>query len=278
MKSIVKRTLTTLIALPLLFSIIFFIPYYNYIGFVLICIIICILGSYEMREIVDDKHKNLTIQPWVGSLLLVATYIERAFFPKFSLTLFAVVGLLSLGYTIEAFVGAHDGFLESKKRLEIFTLETVYPNLFGTFLIRFAFLPNAWVWIITFLAFVFSSDTAAYIFGMWLGKNNRGIIKVSPNKSIMGFVFGLIIPSIIGFTLTYCFSIYDLNPIQGLVLGFMTALAGICGDLIESVFKRSAHIKDSGVAIPGRGGMLDSVDSIIIAAPVYLLLIFIFSL
>ena len=54
-----------------------------------------------------------------------------------------------------------------------------------------------------------------------------------------------------------------------IALGFMTATAAIVGDIIESVFKRSAGIKDSGHVIPGRGGVLDSVDSILLAAPVF---------
>ena len=53
------------------------------------------------------------------------------------------------------------------------------------------------------------------------------------------------------------------------ILGFITSIAGIIGDLIESVIKRSLECKDSGTLIPGRGGLLDSIDSIIIAAPVY---------
>ena len=53
------------------------------------------------------------------------------------------------------------------------------------------------------------------------------------------------------------------------ILGAITAVAAIIGDLIESVFKRSCDIKDSGNLIPGRGGVLDSIDSVIIAAPIF---------
>ena len=58
-------------------------------------------------------------------------------------------------------------------------------------------------------------------------------------------------------------------------MGFAVATAGITGDLIESVFKRSAGVKDSGSIIPGRGGILDSIDSILTAAPVYYILVYI---
>ena len=58
-------------------------------------------------------------------------------------------------------------------------------------------------------------------------------------------------------------------PAAGLILGFTTGLAVILGDLGESVLKRSAGLKDSGVLIPGRGGILDSIDSVALAAPVF---------
>jgi phosphatidate cytidylyltransferase len=60
-----------------------------------------------------------------------------------------------------------------------------------------------------------------------------------------------------------------LGPLAGILLSFVSGLAGTLGDLGESAMKRSADIKDSGTIIPGRGGILDTVDSIALAAPVY---------
>ena len=279
MKSITKRVLTAVVAIPLLIAVIIFLPQAHYLAFCLLCVVVCIIGSYEMRGIVDHENQaHLILPPWVGSLLLIAAYVEKAYYPQFNLTLFALVSLLTIGYALEAFLGYHDNFKNSKQRLEIFTLEVIYPNLLGTFLIGMAFMNDAYIWILTFLLFVFGSDTFAYLFGIWLGKNNRGILKVSPNKSIAGFVFGILLPALIGLVFALVFPFYNLTWYQGFILGFMTSLAGACGDLIESAFKRSASIKDSGKIIPGRGGILDSVDSILIAAPIYILVLFTFSL
>ena len=63
---------------------------------------------------------------------------------------------------------------------------------------------------------------------------------------------------------------------QGVIIGLMTSIFACTGDLIESTFKRSAGVKDSGVAVPGRGGMLDSLDSLMIAGPIYIALVEIF--
>jgi CDP-diglyceride synthetase len=276
MKSITQRIITATVALPLLLLVILFLPQANYLAFCLVVLIVDLIGTYEMRAMVDKDRSNGLMPSFLCATVPVSTYIECAFFPQVNLTLYTFICLISIGFAIEAFTGGKDNFAGSRTRLEIFALEAIYPNLFATFLIRMAFLPDARYWILLFLAFVFGSDTFAYLFGMWLGKNNRGIIKVSPNKSIAGFIFGLLLPALFGLLIACCAEGLGMEWYHGLILGFMTSLAGTCGDLIESAFKRSAQIKDSGKAIPGRGGVLDSIDSILIAAPVFILLLHIF--
>ena len=76
-----------------------------------------------------------------------------------------------------------------------------------------------------------------------------------------GLIFRLLMPEI-----------FHGSIVKILLLGFLTATAAIVGDIIESVFKRSTGTKDSGSIIPGRGGVLDSIDSILLAAPIYYIL------
>ena len=121
-------------------------------------------------------------------------------------------------------------------------------------------------------------DSAAWLFGVTMGKNNRGLIKVSPNKSVMGFIGGFAGSIVIGIIAHYVFPVFD-SVSKVILLGVITAFAAILGDLAESVMKRSARIKDSGNIIPGRGGILDSIDSIVFAAPVFYIAIqFLFNL
>jgi phosphatidate cytidylyltransferase len=102
------------------------------------------------------------------------------------------------------------------------------------------------------------------------------VIKASPNKSIAGFAGGLAASMAIGVGAS-CFlpAAFAANalpaPLVGLLLGLLTGVAACIGDLGESAMKRSAQIKDSGTLMPGRGGILDSIDSICFAAPVYYL-------
>ena len=132
-----------------------------------------------------------------------------------------------------------------------------------------------------YLVIVFGTDSLAWFFGMLFGKKNRGLIKASPNKSIAGFIGGVFGTVIVVFIITRFIPVFDkyfshISNFEIFFITFITSLFAIIGDLIESVFKRSTNIKDSGNLIPGRGGILDSVDSMLLAAPVFYLLVKIF--
>ena len=102
------------------------------------------------------------------------------------------------------------------------------------------------------------------------GKNNKGFIKASPNKSIAGFIGGFAGTMLTGAIAHFLFpQVFTGSLGKILLLSFVIAFMAIIGDLVESVLKRSVQIKDSGSIIPGRGGVLDSIDSIVFVAPIY---------
>mgnify|MGYP002625150196 CR=1 FL=1 len=135
--------------------------------------------------------------------------------------------------------------------------------------------------IAVFLLMVFLCDSCAWFFGVLFGKNNRGFIKASPNKSIIGFIGGFVGSmgaGVLGYILwPWLFGLkreaVAISVVRIMAVGIVIAFAAIVGDLTESIFKRSAGVKDSGHIILGRGGLLDSVDSILMAAPIYYLLV-----
>lgn len=109
------------------------------------------------------------------------------------------------------------------------------------------------------------SDTCAYFFGIAFGKKKL-LPSVSPKKTIVGFVAG-----IIGTTLVSAVYAYFVNPsflIYAVVLGLFGSVAGTVGDLIASKIKREMDVKDYGRLIPGHGGVLDRFDSIMLTAPI----------
>ncbi|MGN0906740.1 MAG: phosphatidate cytidylyltransferase [Bullifex sp.] len=271
MTSNTKRIITAVIAVPLLASIILFLPQYNYLAFALLVLTVSILGSYELHAMLS-RHTpgRLLLPPFIGSVQIILTYIQYAFFPQYSLTLYSLIGLIMVAMALEIKKGEVDNFKGSIERLAYTVLQIIYPNTFAIFFIKFCFMEDAWLYLLIFFALVFSSDTFAYCFGILFGKNNKGIVKVSPNKSVAGFIAALHCPAIIGCLCGFFIDGFEVDGLLGFFLGLCTAAAAAIGDLVESILKRSAGMKDSGKIIPGRGGMLDSIDSLLFAAPVFM--------
>jgi phosphatidate cytidylyltransferase len=159
----------------------------------------------------------------------------------------------------------------------------VYPGLFLSFIIRMSEFPSASVVILTFLCAVFFNDTMAYIAGglYRLARTRRAarrgtewsprfVFPVSPKKTVVGFVGGFLMsPAVLLVSNAIFPDAIPGNWITSLLVGSAVGIVTILGDLIESAIKRSATSKDSGQLIPGRGGILDSVDSVLYAAPVF---------
>ena len=149
----------------------------------------------------------------------------------------------------------------------IFTL--TYPWFFAIFFSRFVSLPSPRYAISLFFLIVFFCDSSSWLFGKFLGKGNRGVFVVRPNKSIAGFVGGYLGATFITVMAYYLFPTMGLSLSQIIVLTLFTTTAAIAGDLVESMLKRACDVKDSGSVILGRGGILDSMDSLLFAAPVF---------
>ena len=123
-------------------------------------------------------------------------------------------------------------------------------------------------WLIIFLLLVtWASDTGAYYVGTLYGRH-RLAPTISPKKTFEGLVGGLISAIIAGYAARWWF-LPELSGFDCLILGVLLTIVGLWGDLAESAMKRSAGMKDSGGILPGHGGMLDRLDSLLFAAPVF---------
>ncbi len=270
MGSLKQRILTAVIAIPLLVLIVVFLPYLDYLAFCILIMVITLLGSIEMHSLLSKDKEKLPITSYGGALLPLAQYVQFRYFPGIELTFYTLMFLIGLTLFMEIFTGVKDNFHGTWERNSKSVLNIIYPGLFASFVIRIAFIHNAAWYILFFFLLVFGSDTFAYFFGIAFGRNNKGIIKVSPNKSVAGFIGGILVPAVFGMLSSYIFpEIFSYTIAEGFLVGAVTAALAAAGDLIESSFKRSAEVKDSGTIVPGRGGILDSVDSIVMAAPVY---------
>lgn len=273
MKSLTKRILTAVVALPLLFIIIFFLPARNHLAFAIVVFIACLVGTKEMYDILNSKGKVSRIV-FLSPLLPITEYLTKSMGAGSVYTFYLFILLSAMVLLIQIFRGEKDNFATSIDIAGRSALNLIYPGLLSTFLIDLFFLSNPTSYILLFLALVFGSDTFAYFTGMLFGKNNKGILKVSPNKSIAGFIGGTIIPGLIGMGAFAIWpEVFAYGLFGGFILGFVTAIFGSLGDLLESAFKRSAQVKDSGFIIPGRGGILDSIDSLLVACPFFIILL-----
>lgn len=132
---------------------------------------------------------------------------------------------------------------------------TLIPTIQGTFK------PNL---VIGIFFLIWTNDTFAYLVGKNFGKNKL-YEKISPNKTVEGFLGGLVFTCIMGYMFWYYTGF--LYPEVWLGLAIIMSLFGTLGDLIQSKFKRQAGVKDSGKLMPGHGGLFDRLDSIIFASP-----------
>jgi phosphatidate cytidylyltransferase len=125
-------------------------------------------------------------------------------------------------------------------------------------------------WLMYLFGLVWVADSGAYFTGKFLGKHKL-IPDVSPNKTIEGLLGGLVLTLILIAAVAHHQQLESTKLIVFVALSIVTVLASVLGDLFESLLKRKANIKDSGSLLPGHGGVLDRIDSILAAAPIFAL-------
>jgi phosphatidate cytidylyltransferase len=115
---------------------------------------------------------------------------------------------------------------------------------------------------------IWANDTFAYLFGVTLGKKKL-FERISPKKSWEGAIGGGISSILLAYFLSTFFPV--ISSFHWVVVGFLIVLFGNFGDLIQSLYKRSINVKDSGNILPGHGGILDRFDSFLFATPIVVL-------
>lgn len=273
MNKVIQRLLTFFIGIPLILGIVFLDPTNSHLLINLCACIFSCLASLELYRLFSNKikltHKLLIV--FLSTLLPVSSYLLSAFgkdrhFIDYSNWVFLFSAMIVMAEEIFR----NKTFIDSNIKISTSIFIIFYTGYLFTFVSRMTLLAEAKLFIGLFLFTVFINDSAAWFFGVLFGKNNRGYVAASPNKSIAGFLGGYA-GAILSCILAQIIwpEILSNNLYKGVILGILCSTSGIIGDLIESVFKRSAEIKDSGNLIPGRGGVLDSVDSILFTAPVF---------
>jgi phosphatidate cytidylyltransferase len=189
-----------------------------------------------------------------------------------SILLLSILGITGI-FLYELFKNQEKGV----KNIVFQISSLVYAVLPFCFALPFAYLSGAYegMLLISLFILIWSSDTFAYLCGRSFGKTKL-FEKVSPKKTWEGFIGGAILTIGTGVVLYYT---TDITSIQNWILfALLAVIFGSIGDLVESMFKRYIGIKDSGNIIPGHGGILDRMDSFMVALPVVYAIFSIFGL
>jgi phosphatidate cytidylyltransferase len=285
MKKLVQRLLMFFIGVPLVILVVL-LPQKNHLAVNIIVVILSALGALEFANMLKKKSPSLENVPeyhlhpvevvFLGILGPAAMTLSVSF--KAVAYVFPAVFILGASWCLISNIFSPAGRLDGTiSRVTAGFAVMFYPGIFILWIIRMTLFPQAEKVILLFLLTVFANDSTAWAAGMLFGKNNRGLIPASPNKSAAGFIGGLAAATLAGLAAVYfvpaAFNPVRLSrPVSGIILGLTAGLAATLGDLAESAMKRSSDIKDSGTIIPGRGGVLDTIDSIAMAAPVYYIL------
>ena len=154
-----------------------------------------------------------------------------------------------------------EGFVQSATAT---TFSLLYLPFLAGFLILLAKPSTGLERVMTFVVLVGCNDTFGYIVGVLFGKHPL-VPLISPKKSWEGLI-GSLVFTVIGGSLAFK-HIMEMHWWIGAVVGLMIVFTATCGDLIESAMKRDLHLKDMGTLLPGHGGILDRLDSVLISAP-----------
>ena len=279
MKKLIERLLVFLIGIPAVIGLVIYLPYLNNLALNLVVIFFSAMGAVEFSSMLEKKQIKISkVESFIyGALAPLAVALNISFgLPQWIVPLVIMAGA---GWALVSGVFSRQTEIEplTNKIIGGFSL-IIYPGIFILWLVKMTGWGNPDI-ILLFLFITFANDSFGWLFGTLFGKNNRGIIAVSSNKSIVGYIGGLFGSIIVAIGAVYLFpAVYSSTlPVSALlpfavIIGFCTGIAASLGDLAESAIKRSCDFKDSGNFMLGRGGVLDSTDSISIAAPVFYML------
>ncbi len=278
-----QRIITALILAPLVVLGIFelYLPY-----FVLAMLVVSLVGCWEWAQFTGNRARIPAMLP--TSIVLIGSYV---LFPSDAETLnqvvashYSVLGVGVLWWIVSSVLA-----VTYPKSLPFWQGSVLLRHLFGVFTL----LPFFWSVILLraegitadpyhgaklvlyVCLLVWVADSGAYFTGKSLGRHKMAP-KVSPNKTIEGLLGGLVAALIVGWLVAGWFDIAFSGSVSMLLITLCTVVISVLGDLVESMFKRVSGIKDSSHIIPGHGGLLDRIDSLTAAFPVFTLLYFLF--
>ena len=245
----VGLTLLGLVIASLAFERVLFLP---------LAIAAIIRGVWELGQALDRADIEIS----VPTISFCAVAIMTSAWVK-DVTGLAVATAISIPFLlISGLPKGHHNFV---KNATATVFATIYLPFLAGFLVVLAKPEDGLARVMTFVVVVGCNDTFGYIFGVLLGKHKLAPA-ISPKKTWEGLI-GSLIFSILGGGLMLSL-LFEKHWVVGAAIGLAAVFIATCGDLIESAIKRDLDLKDMGAILPGHGGMLDRLDSVLLSAPI----------
>ncbi|PXZ05492.1 phosphatidate cytidylyltransferase [Gilliamella apicola] len=271
---LIQRILTAIVLIPLVIIALFFAPLsiFSYL-----IITVCALAAWEWSNFLRMVKKTQKAAFMVLIIILLALLylipIDLSLKGKLftyiiclSIVWWLIALLLVVSYPKSAKYWSKSILI--KLLFALFTLIPFYISMLELRSISYDIdRYTGAVWLLYVFVLVWATDTGAYFAGRAIGKRKLAV-KVSPGKTIEGFIGGVSL-AILVCMLVYLTGYFAISFINFLISSLLAILVSVLGDLTESMFKREAGIKDSGNLIPGHGGILDRIDSLTAAVPVF---------
>ncbi len=253
-----KRIVTGLVLLTLAL-VVLFVPYP--LPLTILVWFLGVMGLWEYSRLIEvGELPRLATSFFTFTLLIVGCYFKNLGLVLSSLCLPFV------WFVWDLFMFSRDpeSWPERQPGLGLFVAGPIYLGLALGLAVHYKVEGNLWP-LIFVASCVWTGDTGAYYIGRVMGKHL--LHPISPNKTWEGTISGLVVGAMAAMVVGLIGRLFPWW--EGLILGILVNLSGQMGDLLESFLKRVAGVKDSGTIFPGHGGVLDRIDSLLLALPSY---------
>ncbi|GAB7229621.1 phosphatidate cytidylyltransferase [Vibrio rotiferianus] len=278
-----QRIITALILAPLVILGIFKLPL---IGFIIALTAVTLLGFWEWTQFTESNSRIAALVPAAVvtglSFLFISpdvTSLNQLAAPHYALLALGFAWWIIASGMAITYPKTTNLWQGSKALRHVFGFLTLIPFLWSVIILRASDIsvdPYHGAKLVLYVCFlVWAADSGAYFAGKSMGKRKMAP-HVSPNKTIEGLIGGIIAALIVGWLFAGWFDIQFTSPLHMVIITLITVVISVLGDLVESMFKRVSGIKDSSNIIPGHGGILDRIDSLTAAFPVFALLYYVF--
>lgn len=278
-----QRIITALLLAPVVIAGIFFLPL---AGFILALAVVTLLGFWEWTQFVSHSSRYLALLPGIviGAVSYLFIVPHLSVLSELQPIHYGVLMIGTLWWLISSGLAItyprSRAYWENSNTIRhLFGLLTLLPFFWSVIFLRAEHIGQDHYHGARLVLFVclivWAADSGAYFSGKSFGKHKMAPA-VSPNKTIEGLVGGILAALLVGWFFAGWFSIPFSSTWVMLLTILLTVVISVLGDLVESMFKRVSGIKDSSKIIPGHGGVLDRIDSLTAAFPVFAFLYFSF--